>query len=102
MSKKSHLSAAAFNLRLPDPPPHTPVPEDHVQRFEQREPVVPRATPAASRLRRNKLGERVAVYMPPELVAQLRHRSVAERRSVSDAVTEAVSEWMKDHRPKGT
>lgn len=50
----------------------------------------------ASRRRRAVRGERIAVYLPPELVEELRLRCVREKRSVSDAVTEAVSSWMVD------
>ena len=51
---------------------------------------------APSRRRRPVRGERIAVYLPPELVEDLRVRCVRERRSVSDAVTEAVASWMTD------
>lgn len=49
----------------------------------------------SSKRRRPVRGERIAVYLPPELVENLRVRCVFERRSVSDAVTEAVASWMK-------
>jgi hypothetical protein len=50
----------------------------------------------ASRRRRAVRGERIAVYLPPALVEELRVRCVRQRRSVSDAVTEAVSSWIQD------
>lgn len=44
----------------------------------------------ASKLRRDKRGERVTSYLPPKVAEKLRLRCARERRSVSDAVTEAV------------
>lgn len=58
---------------------------------------VTRAKPI-SRMRRESSGERVAVYLPPELALKLRMRCVQARRSVSDAVTEAVAQWLSDER----
>jgi len=49
--------------------------------------------PATSRRRRPIRGERMAVYLPPELVEELRVRCARERRSMSDAVSEAVGLW---------
>lgn len=48
-----------------------------------------------SKLRRSELGERVAVYLPPELATELRLLCARERRSLSDAVTDATSEWIR-------
>ena len=48
------------------------------------------AMPSA-RLRRDDPGERLAVYLPPELVQALRIHCVHERRSASDAATEAIA-----------
>lgn len=53
------------------------------------------ATAAPSRLRRPERGERISVYVPPELAEALRVRCARERRSVSDAVTEALATWLK-------
>jgi len=56
-----------------------------------------RDTPPAkpeSKLRRAELGERVAVYVPEELAKALRMKCAAERRSVSDAATEALRVWL--------
>jgi hypothetical protein len=47
-----------------------------------------------SKLRRAELGERLTVYLPPALAKDLRVRCASERRSVSDAVTEAVGSWL--------
>ncbi len=49
--------------------------------------------PAVSRRRRPARGERMAVYLPPELAEELRVRCARERRSMSDAVSEAVGLW---------
>ena len=48
---------------------------------------------AGSRRRRAARGERMAVYLPPTLVEELRVRCARERRSMSDAVSEAVGLW---------
>jgi hypothetical protein len=48
---------------------------------------------SAPRLRRVGQGERVTLYLPPELVKQVRLLCVEERRSMSDAATEALTEW---------
>ena len=50
---------------------------------------------AASRLRRETQGERMAVYLPPKMAEDLRVFCARKRRSLSDAVTEAVGEWLK-------
>jgi hypothetical protein len=36
----------------------------------------------------------LTVYLPPKLVAAIRKRCVTERRSLSDALTEAAEAWM--------
>lgn len=51
------------------------------------------AAKSESKLRRAELGERVAVYLPPKLAEELRIRCAKERRSLSDAVTDAVELW---------
>lgn len=47
-----------------------------------------------SRLRRDESGERVSVYLPPDMATELRVRCARERRSVSDGVTEAIGAWL--------
>jgi len=44
----------------------------------------------STKLRNAELGERVVAYVPPELAQALRVRCVEDRRSLSDAVTEAI------------
>jgi hypothetical protein len=51
-------------------------------------------TENSSKLRRSERGERVSVYLPVELAAALRVACASSRRSLSDAVTEAVGEWL--------
>jgi hypothetical protein len=50
-------------------------------------------------LRRAERGERLTVYLPPDLARRLRHRCVDDQRSVSDAITAAVLAWV-EARPK--
>lgn len=59
----------------------------------------PSTVKVESRLRRDAGGERVAVYLPPEMAVELRVRCARERRSVSDAITEAVGNWLSE-RPR--
>ncbi len=47
--------------------------------------------------RRATPGERVHVILPPELAMKLRLAAVRQRRSVSDAATEAITAWLADH-----
>lgn len=97
-SKKADALTKGFALPKVEPK-RTELPEPTAQAFEN--PAVPNADtepapkPKASRLRRDKLGERVAVYLPPKMAERLRVRCAKDRRSVSDAVTEAVDMWLK-------
>lgn len=88
----------AAGFALPSPPRRSDVREEIAQRFERVE-LVERSTPPRppSRLRRETLGERLAIYVPPELAETLRVRCARERRSISDAMTEALELWMKSH-----
>jgi Arc/MetJ-type ribon-helix-helix transcriptional regulator len=51
----------------------------------------------ASRLRREESGVRVAGYLPAELEQELRMHCAQDRRSVSDALTEAVRALLEQH-----
>jgi len=81
---KRRPSAEGFQL-----PKKTIVPEAEAARFTGEQPV------RESKLRRAELGERLTIYLPPELAKDLRLRCVTERRSVSDGVTEAVHTWLR-------
>jgi hypothetical protein len=91
MGHKSEKLASGFSL--PSAPKRTDVSEDASLRF------VRGGRAPSSRLRRVAGGERVAVYLPPDAATALRVRCAQERRSVSDAVTEAVAEWLKAPGP---
>ncbi len=83
-------------LTLPKAAPVADVGENEARRFERSE--TPRSSEVAkggSRLKRETLGERVTVYLPPKLVAAIRRRCLSERRSLSDALTEAAEQWME-------
>jgi hypothetical protein len=81
----------ASGFALPKPPSRTPVRDQAAEKFVRAE----RRTPRASRLRREVAGERLAIYLPPDVAEELRVRCARERRSISDAVTEAVAKWLK-------
>ena len=70
------------------------VPEDAARKFERRSTRASAKVEQPS-LRRETSGERLSIYLPPELAQELRIKSVKQRRSVSDAVTEAVRQWVK-------
>jgi hypothetical protein len=129
MSKKLNTKAfdAPLNVTLPKPPTRTPVPEPEADRFvEEAVPAaeapaksaaaVPRAASArvsrpsagkspargthASRLRREASGERVVAYVPTDLATDLRVACARSRRSMSDAVTEALAMWLSAYSNK--
>lgn len=54
----------------------------------------PPPTPPASQLRRGERGERLTVYLPPDLARALRVRCAEDNRSASDAVTTALLAWL--------
>jgi len=88
MSDKGKL---AQGFTLPKPPARTQVRDRAAAKFVKAE----RKPASSSRLRRDVSGERLAIYLPPEVAEELRVRCARERRSISDAVTEAVSGWLK-------
>jgi hypothetical protein len=89
MADKGKKLAGGFTL--PKAPARTPVKDQAATRFVKAE----RKPSRASRLRREISGERLAIYLPPDVAEELRVRCARERRSISDAVTEAVSTWLK-------
>lgn len=84
---------AAADFAVPSSSRKT-VPEDAARKFERRR-AHSGAKAEQPSLRRETSGERLSVYLPPELAQELRIKSVKQRRSVSDAVTEAVRQWVK-------
>ena len=89
MTEKGKKLASGF--ALPKPPARTSVKDQAAAKFVRAE----RKPSRASRLRREVAGERLAIYLPPDVAEELRVRCARERRSISDAVTEAVSAWLK-------
>ncbi len=90
--------ALAGGFALPSPPKRTKLEEPHAAAFTlaaDAAPVSAKVPASASRLRRAELGERMVVYLPPELATELRVRCARERRSLSDAVTAAVETWAR-------
>src|SRR3990172_6112 len=100
MGHKSDELAKGFSL--PAIPKRTEIPEEAALRFlqgKQAEKVV--SAPRPSRLRRAGNGQRVAISLPPDAAVALRIRCAQERRSVSDAVTEVVTVWLRSSKPGG-
>jgi Ribbon-helix-helix protein, copG family len=89
MADKGKKLAQGF--ALPTPAARTPVKDQTAAKFVKAE----RKPSRASRLRRDIGGERLAIYLPPAVAEDLRVRCARERRSISDAVTEAVTMWLK-------
>lgn len=76
-----------LTLDLPKPKPRTPVAAAAVEQFTGE-------AEATGQKRRKAAGERVHVILPPDLAMKLRLAAVRQRRSVSDAATEAVEAWL--------
>jgi hypothetical protein len=90
MTAKRGDVAAGFKL------PHverTPVATEAADRFVGE-------TPRGSRRKRAERGERLTVYIPPEVAEALRVRCARERRSLSEAATEALSKWIGSQADK--
>jgi hypothetical protein len=87
MARRSGL---AKGFELPTRPPRASLPEEAATAFTAPKPS----------LRREHPGERQTVYFPPELLEELRVLCVRSRprRSVSDAVTEAVRLWLQQQQ----
>lgn len=77
---------------LPKATARKDVPERAAKQFEE--------GGSGARLRRVEKGERVTLYLPPELAKRVRLLCVEERRSMSDATTEALTEWTGRRRVK--
>lgn len=56
--------------------------------------------PRSSPLRRSAGGERLVVYLPPDLALEFRVKCAEQRRSHSDAMTEAVDDFLSKRPPK--
>lgn len=83
MAKKSLAGA------LTAPRTRKPIAEKAARSFEEGGNGEP------SRLRREKAaGERLTVHVPSDLARELRVMCAGERRSISDATTEALRDWM--------
>lgn len=89
-TKRKELGDA---FALPPPRPRTPVAEDRAATFAESEKA-PNAKQASRRRRDGIDGARVNVYVPRDVEEKLRERAFRERRSVSDAVTEAIELWL--------
>ncbi len=95
-SKKAAV-AAGFNRRKSLPTPkRTSVAVDAGDRF------IGGGSHTATRGKRKKAGERLTIYVPPELAEAVRVRCAQERRSLSDAGTEALSLWIRSFVNKST
>ncbi len=92
MAEKGKTLARGFKLPKA-PPAREPVREEDARRFEAS--TGPSRGARSSPRRRAEGGERLTAYVPPELKVEVEVRCVKERRSVSDAVTEALEAWMK-------
>ena len=74
--------SGSLNLELPKPRGRTSVSASTADDF------------TAGAKRRKDPGERVHVILPPDLAMKLRLAAVRQRRSVSDAATEAITAWL--------
>ena len=90
MSKETKGETLAKGFALPKNPRRTDVPETAAKKFENAE-----SGADSSKLRRPSRGDRISAYLPPNMAEELRVRCARERRSVSDAVTEAIKVWLE-------
>ena len=84
-----------------DAPPRqrTTVPEKQAKAFV--EAGTPAKRTKGTKLKRWGLeGDRITVYVPIPLGQRLREEAVRDRRSISDAMTEALEQWL-ERRAKG-
>lgn len=86
MSKRKTKKELARGLAVvPPPPERTEVPEASARAFAG----------AGTARRHEERGERLGVYVPPELAEGLRIECARRRRSLSDAVAEALAMWLE-------
>lgn len=95
MSKKMNDIAASMAFEVPKPVPMTQVQEQDATAFETPKPTESKPVKTHSRLRADKRGERLCCYLPPKLHEKLRVKCARDRRSLSDAVTDAVTLWLQ-------
>jgi len=86
---KSSKSAVAAGFTLPRAPQRTNVADEVADRFVGDKPQ--------TRGKRKGAGERLTIYIPPEVAEALRVACARERRSLSEAVTEALHLWISGH-----
>ncbi|MBA2683893.1 MAG: hypothetical protein H0U66_05330 [Gemmatimonadaceae bacterium] len=94
---KKNLGAG---FAMPAENARTPVSEEGAKSFISKSghaPALPGARQRSSRLRRAQAEdtERLNVHVPIGTANRVRERAVKERRSLSDAVTEALDSWLK-------
>jgi len=86
-SAKSKIAGMASGLILPKKPAVKSVPAEKLE--EAAEPAKPRGSK-----RREEPGERLAIYVPPELATKLRVYCAQSRSSLSDAITRALEKML--------
>lgn len=121
MSGKSNVSKISDGFDLPTPKPRVVVDpiaqekfiagdvvpmrapeqlvvEEHVDSVETKRAGAPAPRKpkgrGLSRMRRDEMGERLTTYVDPDIAMELRLFCVHERRSVSDAVNEALRRFL--------
>jgi hypothetical protein len=93
---KKDLSAGFDLPELPAEKQRTTVSEKQVHNFVAATPKRSKPATSASRLRREDIeSERLNVHVPTAVAKRVREAAFRERRSVSDAVTEALEHWLK-------
>ncbi len=98
MSKKKKAAVAAGFGR----PRSLPTPKRTTVAVDEGDRFVDGGSQKATRGKRKKAGERLTIYVPPELAEEVRVRCAKERRSLSDAGTEALSMWISSFVNKST
>ncbi len=95
MSKSKADVASGF--KLPDAPKRTAVAIDAADRF-----VSGGKSKPSTRGKRRDAGERLTIYVPPDIAEAVRVRCAKERRSLSEVGTEALAAWIGEQVNKST
>lgn len=95
MATAKRLDRSGF--KLPPKPAATPAVDDaRADAFIGAADAPPSATSTrkATKLRAATRGERLTIYLPPDVARALRLRCADENRSASDAVATALRAWL--------
>jgi hypothetical protein len=102
----SWKAAMSVDQKVPPPlpqPPRSAISDEAAEKFVNgAEPGAARPRTGPTQRRSDAKGERINVHLTPQLDRSLRVRCALERRSLRNAIEEAVAAWMVGYvEPKG-